>query len=92
MLSRLARLTLLMLVLALLVVGLPIGMPMGAGAMCPQCVLPTGLACLFAVVLGLGLVGPPRPGGRAGWLPVRLRGRLWACPIEHPPQALPSLP
>ena len=86
--SRFAKFMLLVLVLALLVVGLPIGMPMGAAAMCPQCVLPAGLACVLAVVLGFGLVAPQRPSGRAGWLPVRLRARLWACPIEHPPQAL----
>jgi hypothetical protein len=92
MMRRFAKLTVLVLVLALLVVGLPIGMPMGAAAMCPQCVLPTGLACLLAVILGFGLVAPQRPAGRAGWGPVRLRARLWACPIEHPPQALPSLP
>ena len=92
MMRRFAKLTVLVLVLALLVVGLPIGMPMGAAAMCPQCVLPTGLACLLAVILGFGLVPPQRPAGRAGWGPVRLRARLWACPIEHPPQALPSLP
>jgi hypothetical protein len=89
-----AKLTVLVLVLvlALLVVGLPIGMPMGAAAMCPQCVLPAGLACLLAVVLGFGLMAPQRPGERAGWGPVRLRARLWACPIEHPPQVLSFLP
>jgi hypothetical protein len=43
MMSQFARVTLLMLVLALLVAGLPVDMPMGAGAMCPQCVLPAGL-------------------------------------------------
>jgi len=88
--SRFATFLVLVLVLALLVVGLAIGMPMGAAgtaAMCPQCVLPAGLACMLAVVLGFGLVAPQRPGGRTGWLPVRLRGRLWACPIEHPPQS-----
>jgi hypothetical protein len=89
--SRFARALVLVLVLALLVVGLPIGMPMGATAMCPQCVLPAGLACMLAVVLGLGVVAPQRPSGRAGWLPVRLRGRLWACPIEHPPQSMAVL-
>lgn len=90
MMRPFAKFTLLVLVLALLVVGLPIGMPMGTGgtaAMCPQCVLPVGLACILAVLLGLGLVVPQRPGVRAGWVPVRLYGRLWACPIEHPPQS-----
>jgi hypothetical protein len=90
--SRFATFLVLVLVLALLVVGLPLGMPMAAGAMCPQCVLPVGLACMLVLALGFGLVAPPRSGGRAGWGPVRLRARLWACPIEHPPQVLPSLP
>lgn len=89
MMSRFAKFALLVLVLALLVVSLPVGMPMGTAAMCPQCVLPAGLACILAVLLGFGLVVPQRPSGRAGWLAVRLRARLWACPIEHPPQALP---
>lgn len=86
--SLLLKVTLVVLVLALLVVGLPVGMPMATGAMCPQCVLPAELACVLAVLLGFGLVAPGRSGGRAGWLPVRLRGRLWVCSIEHPPQAL----
>jgi hypothetical protein len=90
--GRIAKFALLVLVLALLVVGLPVGMPMGTVAMCPQCVLPTGLACVLVLVLGFGLVAPPRSGGRLVWLTVRLRARLWACPIEHPPQVLPSLP
>jgi hypothetical protein len=92
MMSRFAKFMLLVLVLAVLVVGLPIGMPMEAAAMCPQCVLPAGLVCVLVLVLGFGLVAPPRPGGRAGWLAVRLRARLWACPIEHPPQALTHVP
>jgi hypothetical protein len=86
--SLLVKVTLLVLVLALLAVGLPVGMPMETRAMCPQCVLPAGLACVLAVVVGFGLVAPGQSGGPAGWLPVRLRGRLWVCPIEHPPQAL----
>jgi hypothetical protein len=90
MMSRFAKF--MVLVLAVLVVGLPIGMPMGTAAMCPQCVLPAGLACVLVLVLGFGLVAPQRPGGRAGWLPVRLRAPMCACPIEHPPQAPPYLP
>lgn len=90
--SRLAKFTLLVLALALLVMGLPVGMPMGTAAMCPQCVLPAGLVCLLAVALGVGLAMPPHSGGRVGWLPVQLRSRLWACPIEHPPQTLAFLP
>jgi hypothetical protein len=85
--SRLGRFALVLVVLALVVVGLPVGMPIGTVAMCPQCVLPTGLACVLVLVLGFGLVAPLCSGGRAGWLAVRLRARLWACPIEHPPQA-----
>jgi hypothetical protein len=95
MMRRIAKVTPLVLVLALLVVGLPIGMPLetaGTAAMCPQCVLAAGLACMLAVVLGFGLVAPQRPRRRAGWLRVRLYGRLWVSPIEHPPNALPSLP
>jgi hypothetical protein len=87
--SWFARAMLLVLVLALLVMGLPVGMPMGAGAMCPQCVLPAGLACVLAVLLGF-VVAPKRSGGPIRGLPVRLPARLWACPIDHPPQALPS--
>jgi hypothetical protein len=90
--SRFAQVMLLFLVLALLVVGLPVGMPMGTTAMCPQCVLPAGLVCMLVVVLGFGLVMPPRSGGWTWWGPVRLRDSLWACPIEHPPQGLPLLP
>jgi hypothetical protein len=86
--SRLGKVALVLLVLALVVVvvGLPIGMPM---ASCPQCVLPAGLACVLAVILGFGLVAPARSGERAGWLAILPRARLWAAPIEHPPQALP---
>ena len=89
--SRFTQVLLLALVLALLVAGLPVGMPMGAGAMCPQCVLPAGLACALAAVLGSWLLMSDRSGGRARGRLVRLRGRLWACPIDHPPQALPSV-
>jgi hypothetical protein len=84
--SRLGKVALVLLVLALVVVGLPIGMPM---ASCPQCVLPAGLACVLAAILGLGLVAPARAGERAGWVAILLRAPLWADPIEHPPQALP---
>jgi hypothetical protein len=88
--SRFARALVLVLVLALLVVGLPIGMPMGASAMCPQCVLPAGLVCVLAVLLSLAFVAPKRSFGRVRGLPIRPPARLWACPIDHPPQALPS--
>jgi hypothetical protein len=87
--SRFAKPMVLLLVLALLVMGLPVGMPMGAGAMCPQCVLPAGLACVLAVLLSF-VVAPKRSFGRVRGLPVRLPARLWACPIDHPPQTLPS--
>ena len=88
--SRFAKVTVLVLVLALLVVGLPVGMSMGASAMCPQCVLPAGLVCVLAVLLTFAFVAPKRSGGRVRGLPIRLPARLWACPIDHPPQALPS--
>jgi hypothetical protein len=88
--SRFAKVTLLVLVLALLVVGLPVGMPMGAGVMCPQCVLPSGPVCALAVLLGFAVLAPRLWGGRVRWSLDRLLARLWACPIEHPPQALPS--
>jgi hypothetical protein len=87
--SRLTQVMLLVLVLALLVVGLPVGMPMGEAAMCPQCVLPAGLACALAAMLGLWLPTSNRAGGRVPGASVRLRGRLWACSIDHPPQAPP---
>jgi hypothetical protein len=88
--SRFAKVTVLLaLVLALLVMGLPVGMPMGASAMCPQCVLPAGLVCVLAVLLSF-VVAPKRSGGRVRALPVRLPSRLWARPIDHPPQTLPS--
>jgi hypothetical protein len=86
--SRFAKVT--VLVLSLLVMGLPVGMPMGAWAMCPQCVLSAGLVCVLAVLLSLAVVASRRSGGRVRGLPVRLPARLWACPIDHPPQALPS--
>lgn len=89
--SRLTQVMLLVLVLALLVVGLPVGMPMGEAAMCPQCVLPAGLACALAAMLGLWLPTSNRTGGRVPGASLRPRGRLWACPIEHPPQAPPSV-
>ena len=90
MMSRFAKVTLLMLVLALLVVGLPVGMPMGAGAMCPQCVLPAGLVCMLAMLLSLAVMALQRSGGRVQGAPVRLHARLWTRPIDHPPQAPPS--
>jgi hypothetical protein len=80
----------LVLVLALLVMGLAVGMPMGAGAMCLQCVLPAGLVCVLVVLLSLAVVAPKRSFGWVRGLPVRLPARLWACPIDHSPQALPS--
>jgi hypothetical protein len=88
--SRFTQVMLLVLVLALLLVGLPVGMPMGEAAVCPQCVLPAGLACALAAVLGLWLLTSDRAAGRVRGAPARLRGRLWVCPIDHPPQALPS--
>ena len=88
--SRFAKVTLLVLVLALLAVGLPIGMPMSAGVMCPKCVLPTGPVCALAVLLSVAVLAPRRSGGWVRGSLERLRAHLWACPIEHPPQAPPS--
>jgi hypothetical protein len=88
--SRFAKVTLLMLVLALLVVGLPVGMPTGAGAMCPQCVLPAGLVCMLAMLLSLAVMALQRAGGPVRGAPVRLHACLWTRPIDHPPQAPPS--
>jgi hypothetical protein len=88
--SRFATAMVLVLVLALLVMGLPVGMPMGAGAICPQCVLPAGLVCVLAVLLSFAVVAPKRSGGQVRGVPVRLPARLWARPIDHPPQVLPS--
>jgi hypothetical protein len=88
--SRFAKVAVPILVLALLVMGLPVGMPMGASAMCPQCVLPVGLVCVLAMLLSLAVVAPKRSGGRVRAVPVRLPARLWARPIDHPPQVLPS--
>jgi hypothetical protein len=85
--SRFATAMVLVLVLALLVMGLPVGMPMGAGAICPQCVLPAGMVCVLAVLLSFAVVAPKRSGGWVRGLPVRLPVRLWACSIDHPPQA-----
>jgi len=90
MMSRFAKVALLVLVLALLVMGLPIGMPMADGATCPQCMLPAGLVCVLAMLLSFAVMAPDRSGGRVRGLPVQLLARLWACPIDHPPQALPS--
>jgi hypothetical protein len=87
--SRFTQVLLLVLVLAVLVVGLPVGMPMGDGAMCPLCVLPAGLACALMAALGFWLRVSDRSGGWVRGVPVRLRGRLWACSIDHPPQVLP---
>jgi hypothetical protein len=89
--SRFAKPMVLVLVLALLVMGLPVGMPMGAGAICPQCVLPAGLVCVLAVLLSFAVVAPKRSFGRVRGLPVQRPARLWACPIDHPPQLLPSV-
>jgi hypothetical protein len=90
--SRFARAMVLVLVLALLVVGLPVGMPMGAGVMCPQCVLPAGLVCVLAVLLSSAVVASMCSGRRVRGLPVRLPARLLVSAIDHPPQALLSLP
>jgi hypothetical protein len=88
--SRFTKVTLLMLVLALLVMGLPVGMPTEAVATCPQCVLPAGLVCMLAVVLSFAVMALQRSGGPVRGVPVQLHARLWTRPIDHPPQVLPS--
>lgn len=87
--SRLGKVALVLLVLALVVVGLPIGMPM---ASCPQCVLPAGAWCLLAALLtaAAAVVAPDRSGERVGALPLHLRVRLWARRVDRPPQPLPQ--
>jgi hypothetical protein len=85
--SRLGKVALVMLVLALVLAGLPIGMPM---ASCPQCVLPAGAWCLLVALLAVAaaVVVPDRPGGRVGLLAARLYARLWARRVDRPPQTL----
>jgi hypothetical protein len=77
--SRLGKVALVLLVLALVVVGLPIGMPM---APCPQCVLPAGAWCLLVALLTVAAVvlAPDRTGGRA------------AAPITGPAVGAPGRP
>jgi hypothetical protein len=87
--SRLGKVALVLLVLALVVVGLPIGMPMVS---CPQCVLPAAALCLLVAVLAtIAIEVPNPPGRRAGLLSVRLRARLWARRVDRPPQLLSQL-
>jgi hypothetical protein len=83
--SWLGKGALVLLVLALVVVGLPVGMPM---ASCPQCVLPAGAWCLLTAAAAV--VAPDRTGGRVGLLALRLQARLWARRIDRPPQPLPQ--
>jgi hypothetical protein len=87
--TRLGKVALVLLVLALVVVGLPIGMPM---ASCPQCVLPGGAWCLLLGMLtaAAAVVVPDWTGGRVGVLPLRLQARLWARRVDRPPQRPPQ--
>ena len=84
--SRLVKVTLLVMVL----LGLPVGMPMASMASCPQCVLPAGAGCLLVAVLAMlaAFVAPVRSGRRGGWLVARVHACLWARRLDHPPQAL----
>jgi hypothetical protein len=86
--SRLAKV---MLVAALGLAGLPVGMPVASVATCPQCLPPAGVVCLPAapLVTAIALWVPYRSGKRPGWLQVWLRKRLWARPLDRPPQAPP---
>jgi hypothetical protein len=87
--SGLLKVALVLVVLALVLVGLPIGMPMPS---CPQCVLPTGALCLLVALLATvaAVVVPGSTGGRVGWLSVRLHARLWVRRVDRPPQRLPQ--
>jgi hypothetical protein len=82
--SWLLKMVLLVLALALVLAGLPIAMPM---APCPQCVLPAAAWCLLALLATVAaVVAPASSGERVGVLSVRLPARLWARPLERPPQ------
>jgi hypothetical protein len=83
--SRLGKVALVLLVLTLVVVGLPVGMPM---ASCPQCVLAAGAMCLLVVLLtaAAAVLAPVRSGGWIGVLALRLPVWLWARRVERPPQ------
>jgi hypothetical protein len=85
LMSRLGKVALVLLVLTLLVVGLPVGMPM---ASCPQCVLPAGAMCLLVALLtaAAAVLAPVQTGGRMGVLALRLPAWLWARRVERPPQ------
>jgi disulfide bond formation protein DsbB len=85
----LLKVVLVLVVLALVLVGLPIGMPM---APCPQCVLPAGAFCLLVALLAtVAAVQEPDPAGiRAGSASIRLRARLWGRRLDRPPQSLPQ--
>jgi hypothetical protein len=87
--SRLGRVALVLLVLALVVAGLPVGMPTMS---CPECVLPVGAWCLLVALLtaAVTVVAPDRAGGRVGVLALRLQARLWARRVDRPPQRLPQ--
>jgi hypothetical protein len=87
--SRLGRVALVLLVLALVVVGLPVGMPTMS---CPQCVLPVGAWCLLVALLtaAVTVVAPNRTGGPVSLLALRLQAQLWARRVERPPQRLPQ--
>jgi hypothetical protein len=50
-------------------------------------IFPTGEIRALAVLVGFAVLGPRRWGGQVRWSLDRLRARLWACPVEHPPQA-----
>jgi hypothetical protein len=86
--SRVGKVALVLLVLALVVVGLPVGMPMMS---CPQCVLPVGAWCLLVVLTAaVAVTVPDRTGRRAGVPPVRLQARRWARRVDRPPQRRPQ--
>lgn len=85
--GRLGKVALVLLVLTLVVVGLPVGMPM---ASCPQCVLAAGAMCLLVALLtaAAAVVAPVGTGGWIGVLGLPLPVWLWARRVERPPQRL----
>jgi hypothetical protein len=87
--SRLGKVALVLLVLSVVVVGLPVGMPT---VPCPQCVPPAGAWCLLMALLTAtaALIALDGTGGRVGVLPVRLQARLWVRRVDRPPQPPPQ--
>jgi hypothetical protein len=83
-----------MLVVALVLLGVPLVMPMAMmpSAMCPQCLPPAEVVgCLAALLALVVVIGLGRWHRWVHLLHSRLRRLPWVRPIEHPPQLLPRL-